>query len=92
MKTKTIKVRSNKSNKFPIYPVRFSPADRRLFKELQNRYGVRSEADAIRLCGRVVMTYPDLSRDDVVYWAGVYQETNPHAQVIIFPPIAKPVP
>lgn len=79
MKKKTIRFRSRK---FPIYPVRFSPADRKLFKSIQERFGVRSEADAIRLCGRVVFMHPDLTHDEVARWNAAYQDITPDAQSV----------
>lgn len=75
-----------RSMRFPIYPIRMRPDDRSVFKNIKNRFGLRTEAEAVRVAGRVVQMMEDLTHAQVVYYNAAYQVATPDALVILIPP------
>ena len=79
-----------RSTRFPIFPIRMRPDDRQVFRDIQKRFGLRTEAEAVRVAGRVVKMLPTLTHAQVDGCNTVYQIDTPDALVITIPPEQEP--
>ena len=79
-----------RGTEFPIFPIRMRPDDRKVFQNIKKRFNLRTEAEAVRVAGRVVEMMEDLTYAKVVYCNTAYQVATPDALVIAIPPEQEP--